>query len=297
VEITNEVRLLLPIMTSIMVAKWVADNATHSLYHAQIEQKCIPFLDFNLNTQMSMELFTAHDVAKSPVIILEEIHNVHELAKILISCPHNAFPVVHHAQNPKERSDLLSRPLHGLVQASVLRQLLSREELYRTSDAMNDHHSRGEIPLLRFEDISDFEARFMNQNESDQTDTLNHLANDEAGVHANKFIDLAPYINTSATAVQQTYSLDRTYILFRSLGLRHLVVVDQHNRPTGIITRKDLMGFKIEEKLEAVIEKVKSGESASSGAAATPKHDDGVEMQDTSGSGQQHLNPAYDADA
>jgi signal-transduction protein with cAMP-binding, CBS, and nucleotidyltransferase domain len=137
----------------------------------------------------------------------------------------------------------------------------------------------------------------MNQNESDQTDTLNHLANDEAGVHANKFIDLAPYINTSATAVQQTYSLDRTYILFRSLGLRHLVVVDQHNRPTGIITRKDLMGFKIEEKLEAVIEKVKSGESASSGAAATPKHDDGVEMQDTSGSGQQHLNPAYDADA
>jgi hypothetical protein len=135
-----------------MVAKWVADNATHSLYHAQIEQKCIPFLDFNLNTQMSMELFTAHDVAKSPVIILEEIHNVHELAKILISCPHNAFPVVHHAQNPKERSDLLSRPLHGLVQASVLRQLLSREELYRTSDAMNDHHSRGEIPLLRFEE-------------------------------------------------------------------------------------------------------------------------------------------------
>jgi len=136
----------------------------------------------------------------------------------------------------------------------------------------------------------------MNQNVSDQTDTVNQLANDEAGVHANKFIDLAPYINTSATAVQQTYSLDRTYILFRSLGLRHLVVVDQHNRPTGIITRKDLMGFKIEEKLEAVIEKVKSA-SSGAGAASTPKHDDGVEMQDTSGSGQQHLNPAYDADA
>ena len=115
----------------------------------------------------------------------------------------------------------------------------------------------------------------MNQNVSDQTDTVNQLANDEAGVHANKFIDLAPYINTSATAVQQTYSLDRTYILFRSLGLRHLVVVDQHNRPTGIITRKDLMGFKIEEKLEAVIEKVKSA-SSGAGAASTPKHDDGV---------------------
>ena len=44
-EITNDVQLLLPIMSTIMVAKWVGDFVTHPLYHALLELKCIPFLD------------------------------------------------------------------------------------------------------------------------------------------------------------------------------------------------------------------------------------------------------------
>ena len=44
IEITNDVRFLLPLMLGVMVAKWVADSLTHSLYHAIIEAKCIPFL-------------------------------------------------------------------------------------------------------------------------------------------------------------------------------------------------------------------------------------------------------------
>lgn len=49
--------------------------------------------------------------------------------------------------------------------------------------------------------------------------------------------------------MQKQFSLHRTYIIFRSLGLRHLVVVDDKNQVAGIITRKDLMGFSIESKL------------------------------------------------
>ena len=44
-EITNDVQFLLPIMSTIMVAKWVGDFVTHPLYHALLELKCIPFLD------------------------------------------------------------------------------------------------------------------------------------------------------------------------------------------------------------------------------------------------------------
>ena len=51
-------------------------------------------------------------------------------------------------------------------------------------------------------------------------------------------LDLRPYINSSAAAVQESFSLDRTYVVFRTLGLRHLVVVDQHNHVKGIVTRK-----------------------------------------------------------
>ena len=42
VEISNDIHMLIMIMVAIMVSKWVADKATHSMYHALIELKCIP---------------------------------------------------------------------------------------------------------------------------------------------------------------------------------------------------------------------------------------------------------------
>ena len=63
------------------------------------------------------------------------------------------------------------------------------------------------------------------------------------------WLDLRPFVNSSAISVHSRFSLHRTYNIFRSLGLRHLVVVDDNNKVAGIITRKDLMGFAIEEKL------------------------------------------------
>ena len=39
------------------------------------------------------------------------------------------------------------------------------------------------------------------------------------------------------------------------MGLRHLTVLDRYAEVAGIITRKDLMGFKIEKSIEKSIEK------------------------------------------
>jgi hypothetical protein len=44
--------------------------------------------------------------------------------------------------------------------------------------------------------------------------------------------------------VSCSFSVERTYILFRTMGLRHLVVVDEHHHVKGVVTRKDLMGFR-----------------------------------------------------
>lgn len=42
-QMSNDVRMLLPVLVAIMVAKWVADAATHSLYHGQLHVKvCCP---------------------------------------------------------------------------------------------------------------------------------------------------------------------------------------------------------------------------------------------------------------
>ena len=54
--------------------------------------------------------------------------------------------------------------------------------------------------------------------------------------------------------VDKDFSLYRTYVIFRTLGLRHLVVVNVHNQVVGLITRKDLMPFKMQERLESLLE-------------------------------------------
>ena len=51
-------------------------------------------------------------------------------------------------------------------------------------------------------------------------------------------------------SVPESFSLERAYTVFRVLGLRHLVVVDHLNRVKGILTRKDLLGFRLDQAVE-----------------------------------------------
>ena len=53
--------------------------------------------------------------------------------------------------------------------------------------------------------------------------------------------------------IPERFSLYRTYIIFRSLGLRHLVVIDKSNSVVGMVTRKDLMDFNLVDKISQVV--------------------------------------------
>ncbi|CAF1162359.1 unnamed protein product [Didymodactylos carnosus] len=68
-----------------------------------------------------------------------------------------------------------------------------------------------------------------------------HLSNDDFEL----YIDLKPYMNTAPYTVTHRSTLPKIFSLFRGLGLRHLVVVNDHNEVVGIITRKDLARFRI----------------------------------------------------
>lgn len=58
-------------------------------------------------------------------------------------------------------------------------------------------------------------------------------------------IDLGFYMNPSPYSVRANCSFDRTFRLFRALGLRHLCVTDDSNNVVGIVTRKDISHFKV----------------------------------------------------
>ena len=54
-------------------------------------------------------------------------------------------------------------------------------------------------------------------------------------------LDLAPYMDEHPLAVHMSYPLAKVHTLFRTLGLRHLIVVNTDNTVYGIVTRKELM--------------------------------------------------------
>nr|CCA15884.1 Chloride Channel (ClC) Family putative [Albugo laibachii Nc14] len=55
-----------------------------------------------------------------------------------------------------------------------------------------------------------------------------------------QWVDLTPYMNQTPYLIQEDAPFTRAYRLFRSMGLRHLVVVNRCNNVCGIITRREL---------------------------------------------------------
>ena len=54
-------------------------------------------------------------------------------------------------------------------------------------------------------------------------------------------MDLRPFMNPVPVTVQLQCPLSRVFTLFRSLGMRHLVVTDLNNEVQGIISRQTIM--------------------------------------------------------
>ncbi|KAM9223217.1 chloride channel protein C-like [Leptosomus discolor] len=237
VEITNDVQSLLLIMLAVMVAKMVGDLFNTSLYSSLLKLKCIPYLDVEPLVRhgtkwLNLELFSARDIMEPGVRVLHLKENIASLARLLASTSHGAFPVV---CRPKPDH---AEVFQGTIKRLELCMLLENEHIFES--AANDESSSHP---LSYEKITVEKL----PNLSRLTMLLNRYTTDPQ--YQQLFINLEPYINKSAMSVQAHFSLQRTYITFRTLGLRHLTVVDPQNRVVGVITRKDLMPFPLEERL------------------------------------------------
>jgi chloride channel 7 len=50
-------------------------------------------------------------------------------------------------------------------------------------------------------------------------------------------VDLRPYCNVAPYVISEGASAPRAYRLFRTMGMRHLIVVNERYQISGIITR------------------------------------------------------------
>ena len=263
VELSGDLHYLLPIMVAIVVSKAVADKIAKPLYHAQLHMDRVPFLPSTWE-ESTLEEYTAADVMSGELVVLREREYTSVILAALQTCSHHAFPVVTVPdEGPLESDNPLEGKFAGVVTREDIQLLLALPVLQQHHDEkLATHQVRdGRVLDLALDHLSTA-AREVSQmtwgewveHQSSLFFTLGsgkrwHETWDDAyGLQEDKFanlppvIDLSVIVNRSPYVVPLSFNLSLTYGLFRSIGLRHLVVVDGEV-PAGIITRKDLLQF------------------------------------------------------
>ena len=169
----------------------------------------------------------AAQVMSTEVKCLRPVERVGVVYDLLRSCGHGNFPIVDTASGGT---------LYGTVSRSTLCTLLHRRA-FGAPDVLEDYDGpqqnlgpRRLSPLVQWDTIERAYPRYPTLSEI-------HLRESDFSC----WLDLRPYANTAPYTVNETASIQRTYRLFRTLGLRTLCVVNHYNQVVGIITRKDLL--------------------------------------------------------
>lgn len=92
IESTNEISYGLPIMITLMVAKWSGDLFNEGLYDIHIQLKSVPLLEWTAPQEMYR--LKASDIMESCLSYIYPHTRVHSIIGILKTTAHNAFPVV-----------------------------------------------------------------------------------------------------------------------------------------------------------------------------------------------------------
>ncbi|XP_014838137.1 PREDICTED: H(+)/Cl(-) exchange transporter 7 isoform X2 [Poecilia mexicana] len=223
VEATGNVTYGLPIMLVLMTAKIVGDYFQEGLYDLHIKLGSVPFLHWE--APATSHWLTAREVMSSPVTCLNRIEKVGTIVDTLsnTSTNHNGFPVVVQVSGDDEPAKLC-----GLILRSQLIVLLKHKVFVELA------RSRLTQRKLQLKDFRDAYPRFP------PIQSI-HVSQDEREC----MMDLTEFMNPTPYTVPQDTSLPRVFKLFRALGLRHLVVVDDDNRVVGLVTRKDLARYHV----------------------------------------------------
>lgn len=246
-ESTQDITYGLPILFTVTVAKWVGDIFNTGIYHIHITLKKMPHLDWESPLQMNR--LVASDVMHTTTLHLFPITRVRSLINVLRVSSSSAFPVVcldhrtavtnnmvgqhmpllytmvpekgHSEQQIKKKQKLV---LCGMILRFQLIMLLKGKVFFQESmgPAAQREMSYDEMmaDYPRSDDI--FEMEFTEE-EKDQ------------------LMDLSLYMNPSLYCVSSQTPFFQVFNLFRTMGLRHLPVLDEtsHNL-VGMITRFDL---------------------------------------------------------
>ncbi|KAJ8257688.1 hypothetical protein GJAV_G00188610 [Gymnothorax javanicus] len=309
IESTNEITYGLPIMITLMVAKWTGDFFNKGIYDIHIDLRGVPLLEWE--TEAEMDKLTASDIMEPNLTYVYPHTRIQSLVCILRTTAYHAFPVVtENRENEKEfmkgnilvsnnirfrkatvltrageqrrrcqsmksypsselrnvcderavtetgeeSEDILEqmlerrhepypnlypdqspseewtmeerfRPLtfHGLILRSQLVNLLIRGVCYA------ENQSSASQPRLSYSEMTEDYPRYPDIHDLDL-----------ALLNPRMIVDVTPYMNPCPYTVSPNIHVSQVFNLFRTMGLRHLPVVNAVGEIVGIITRHNL---------------------------------------------------------
>ncbi|XP_041008467.1 putative chloride channel-like protein CLC-g isoform X2 [Juglans microcarpa x Juglans regia] len=225
-ELTNNLLLLPLIMVVLLVSKTVADGFNGSIYDLIMKAKGFPYLETHVEPYMRQ--LSVGDVVTGPLQLFHGIEKVGNIVHVLRTTRHNGFPVID--EPPLSESPIL----FGIILRAHLVTLLKKKAFLSTPALTGD--TGGIDASIQFS-AGDFAKRG-----SGNGDKIEDIVLTEEEMEM--FIDLHPFTNASPYTVVETMSLAKALILFREVGLRHLLVTPKlSGRPpvVGILTRHDFM--------------------------------------------------------
>jgi chloride channel 7 len=229
-ECSRSVQNGLPIMLTVMFAKWAGDLFNVGLYDIHIELEGVPFLEpFPEDEHRVLEV---QDVMSPTVDVIPECVRLDKLIALLRHNKHSTFPVV---------DDDESCHFRGLMRRNYITGILyvGKENLLQKSASAAPGDQPG---MLKMEELMRLFPTFPTVDKAIESWY-------DPQEHGHLYLDLKNYHNHEPYYTGPTASLARAYHLFRGMGLRCLPVVDRDHKVIGIITRQDLLHEALHEGL------------------------------------------------
>ncbi|XP_067006232.2 H(+)/Cl(-) exchange transporter 7 [Anabrus simplex] len=225
IEATGDICFGLPLMLTVIMAKWTGDFFNEGIYDIHTQLSGVPLLPWQ-PPPLSNNIY-ASEVMSHPVVTFRAVESVGTIVDVLRTETHNGFPIVDPPQ-PSDQGDVKScGTFRGIILRSQLIVLLQNRIFNESVEIWNPKR----VSMKMF------------WNAYPRYPTIEEVTFTEE--ERNFTIDLRPFLNPSAYTVQHSASLPRVFRLFRGLGLRHLVVVNDTNEVIGMVTRKDLARYRV----------------------------------------------------
>lgn len=96
-ETTGNIGFVLPIILTLMAAKWCGDYFNEGVYDNQIKASKVPMLPWHVDPSLRQNI--AEDIMNQPVVCVRRKEKVNYIIDILKNTTHNGFPVVEDAED------------------------------------------------------------------------------------------------------------------------------------------------------------------------------------------------------